>query len=110
MPRWHSITVSIEPSGTLSIATREDIDPGHELECRYLVFDEEPLSVRIREIHTGHVTSDGSRAGTLADVPPGAIHEARGWISETIAGAPEGSGLRRALERHALRLDRVSAA
>jgi hypothetical protein len=68
MPRWYSIAVSIERSGALSIVTREDVDPGHQMECRYVVFDREPLSVSIREVHAGHVISDDSRSGTLADV------------------------------------------
>jgi hypothetical protein len=104
MPRWYSIAVSIERSGALSIVTREDVDPGHQMECRYVVFDREPLSVSIREVHAGHVISDDSRSGTLADVPSAAVDEARGWISETIARTPDGSALRGALERHALRL------
>ena len=37
MPSWNSISFTVESSGALSIVTREDIDPGHELECYYLI-------------------------------------------------------------------------
>jgi hypothetical protein len=71
MPPWHSICFTVESSGALSIVTREDVDPGHALECCYTIAADDRVSVRIRETHLGdgRVGTDRDSAGTLSDVP-----------------------------------------
>jgi len=93
MPPWHSISFTVESSGALSIVTREDVDPGHALECCYIISTDDRVSVRIRETHLGdgRVGTDRGSAGTLSDVPSPALQEARRWFPEAIDRARVGS-------------------
>lgn len=102
MPPWHSISFAVESSGALSIVTREDVDPGHALECCYIISTDDRVSVRLRETHLGdgRVGTDRDSTGTLSDVPSPALQEARRWLPEAIDRARVGSALRTALELH----------
>ena len=104
MPPWHSISFAVESSGALSIVTREDVDPGHALECCYIISTDDRVSVRLRETHLGdgRVGTDRDSDRVLCrDVPSPALQEARRWPPRSHRSrAGQVAALRTALELH----------
>jgi len=102
VPHLNSLSFGIEPSGDLSIVTSEDVDPGHQLHCRYVVSIDEAAAVRIVETDVGDASVARERLsqGAISDIPVSVVEAAGAWLTEAIERAPVGSALRTALETH----------